>query len=196
MRWTLAITGSAGKTTTRVATQALLETLHPGEVHATKGNLNNLVGAPMVLFGLRPEHRYAVIEIGMSVPGEIEALARIVEPDAGLVTLVAAAHVEALGSIEGVAHEKGALYRALGKDGVALGNADNAHVRAQIETSPAAKKSLYGAHESADVRIVARGPKGLSASQLHLRVRESDIRFSTPLLGKPARMRVRPRSLR
>ena len=77
-----------------MATQALLERLHPGEVHATKGNLNNRVGAPMVLFGLGPEHRYAVIEIGTNRPGEIEALARMVEPDAAVLTLIAEAHIE------------------------------------------------------------------------------------------------------
>jgi hypothetical protein len=76
-RWTLAITGSAGKTTTRVATQALFEAMHPGEVHATKGNLNNLVGAPMVVFGLTAAHRYGIFEIGTNRPGEIEALARL-----------------------------------------------------------------------------------------------------------------------
>jgi UDP-N-acetylmuramoyl-tripeptide--D-alanyl-D-alanine ligase len=183
VRWTIAITGSAGKTTTRVATQALLERLHPGEVHATKGNLNNLVGAPMVLFGLRPEHRYAVIEIGMSVPGEIEALARMVEPDAGLVTLVAAAHVEAVGSIEGVAHEKGALFRALREDGVAIGNGDNRFVREQIEASSARTRVLYGAAEGAAVHIAGREPAGMTQSRVHIDAGGEALDLVVPLLG-------------
>lgn len=185
VRWTLAITGSAGKTTTRVATQALLETLHPGEIHATKGNLNNLVGTPMVLFGLGPQHRCAVIEIGTNRPGEIEALAKIVEPDAGLVTLVAAAHIEELGSIEGVAHEKGALFRALREDGVAIGNGDNRWVAEQIATSPARCKALYGTRAGSAVRIVHREPRGLTHSLVRLAIEgQSDIELVTPLLGE------------
>ncbi|MFO0592952.1 MAG: UDP-N-acetylmuramoyl-tripeptide--D-alanyl-D-alanine ligase [Polyangiaceae bacterium] len=184
-RWTIAITGSAGKTTTRVATQALLERLHPGEVHATKGNLNNLVGAPMVAFGLGPEHRYAIFEIGTNRPGEIEALAGLVEPDVGLITLVAEAHIEELGSLEGVAHEKAALFRALREDGEAIGNGDNALVRARIATSPARTKTLYGTGEDAAVRIVSRAPEGLDRSRLQIRVAgQADVEVVTPLLGE------------
>jgi UDP-N-acetylmuramoyl-tripeptide--D-alanyl-D-alanine ligase len=185
VRRTIAITGSAGKTTTRVATQALLERLHPGEVHATKGNLNNLVGAPMVLFGLLPVHRYAVVEIGTNRPGEIEALARIVEPDVGVITLVAAAHVEELGSIEGVAHEKAALFRALRADGVAIGNGDSDLVRAHIEASPARTKVLYGTRDDATVRILARAPDGMTRSGVRLALdTDRAIDLVTPLLGE------------
>ena len=184
-RWTIAITGSAGKTTTRVATQALLERLHPGEVHATKGNLNNLVGAPMVAFGLEAKHRYAVFEIGTNRPGEIEALATFVEPDAGLITLIAEAHVEELGSLEGVAHEKAALFRALREDGEAIGNAENAHVRARIASSPAKTRTLYGAREDAAVRIVSRAPEGLDRSRLRIAIAgQGEIEVVTPLLGE------------
>src|SRR5262249_26248404 len=99
VRRIVAITGSAGKTTTRVAVAALLEAFAPGAVHATIGNLNNLIGAPMTLLGLDPAHRFAVVEIGTNRPGEIAALAAIVEPDAAILTLIAAAHVEGFGSI-------------------------------------------------------------------------------------------------
>ncbi len=185
VRWTLAITGSAGKTTTRVATQALLERLHPGEVHATKGNLNNLVGAPMVALGLGAEHRYAVLEIGTNRPGEIEALARMAEPDAGLITLVAEAHIEELGSLEGVAHEKGALLRALRGDGHAIGNGDSEPVRAQIAASPARDKALYGRREDARVRILSRAPEGLDRSRMRVRIEgRSEMDVVTPLLGE------------
>lgn len=185
VRWTLAITGSAGKTTTRVATQALLERLHPGEVHATKGNLNNLVGAPMVALGLGAEHRYAVLEIGTNRPGEIEALARMAEPDAGLLTLVAEAHIEELGSLEGVAHEKGALLRALREDGHAIGNGDSDPVRAQIEASPARGKALYGRRDDARVRIFSRAPEGLDRSRMRLRIEgQGEMDVVTPLLGE------------
>lgn len=180
----IAITGSAGKTTTRVAAQALLETLHPGEVHATAGNLNNLVGAPMVLFGLEPHHRFAVVEIGTNRPGEIEALASMVEPDVGAVTLVAEAHIEELGSLEGVAHEKAALYRALRPEGVAIGNGDSAPVAKAIASSPARTKILYGTGESAQVRVLSREPRGMTQSRVRVGVAGAELDFVTPLLGE------------
>lgn len=183
-RWTIAITGSAGKTTTRVATQALFERLFPGEVHATKGNLNNLVGAPMAAFGLTAAHRYGVFEIGTNRPGEIEALATMIEPDAGLITLVAEAHIEELGSLEGVAHEKAALFRALREDGCAIGNGDNDLVRARIETSPARSKALYGTREDSVVRVVSRSPLGLDRSRLRISVSGDSMDVVTPLLGE------------
>ncbi len=184
VRKTVAITGSAGKTTTRVALQALLSASRPGEVHATKCNLNNLVGTPMVLFGLTAAHRFAVVEIGTNRPGEIEALTRMVEPDVGVVTLVAAAHTEELGSVEGVAHEKGALFRGLTEHGVAVGNGENEHVRAQIQGSPATKKIVYGTQPGADVRIVARTPSGMLESRVRFELKGRSIEVVTPLLGE------------
>ncbi len=191
IRRLVAITGSAGKTTTRVATQALLSRLHPGEVHATKGNLNNLVGAPMVLFGLLPQHRYGVIEIGTNRPGEIEKLAAMVEPDVGVLTLVAEAHIEELGSLEGVAHEKAALFRALSPDGVAIGNGDDEHVRARIETSPARVKVLYGTREGSNPRVVSRAPEGMESSRVQLGVSPPARAGASDLGGTDARSAAR-----
>jgi len=183
-RAVVGITGSAGKTTTRVATAALLERLFPGEVHGASGNLNNRVGVPMVLLGLEPAHRVAVIEMGMNVPGEIAELCRIAEPDAGVVTLVAAAHTEGLGSIDGVAEEKGALFRALAPSGAAIGNGDDARVRAQIERSPAARRSLYGRLAAAETRLAAREPVGMSSSRITLDRGGRALAFEAPLLGE------------
>jgi UDP-N-acetylmuramoyl-tripeptide--D-alanyl-D-alanine ligase len=184
-RTVIAITGSAGKTTTRVAVAALLEALsEPGAVLATTGNLNNLVGAPMVLFGLRPEHHLAVVEIGTNAPGEIAALASIVEADIGVITLIAAAHTEKLGSIEGVAFEKGALFRSLRSDGVAIANGDDARVVAALATSPATTRIAYGRADSADVKITARDVDGLVRSRVTITSGSQALTFSTPLLGE------------
>jgi UDP-N-acetylmuramoyl-tripeptide--D-alanyl-D-alanine ligase len=183
----IGITGSAGKTTTRVATTALFERLRPGEVHATRGNLNNQVGVPMVLLGLLPRHRFAVVEMGMNQPGEIAELAAMATPDAGIVTLVAAAHVEGLGSIEAVAHEKGALLRALGEDGIAVGNGDDERVMKELEGSLARHKFRYGVRPGLELRIVERKPEGLDRSRVTLS-RATDpgrpIVFATPLIGE------------
>ena len=184
-RTLVAITGSAGKTTTRVAVAALLERLLPGHVHGGQGNLNNRIGVPMVLLGLGPEHTVGVIEMGMNRPDEIAELCRIAEPEIGVVTLIAAAHTELVGSLDGVAHEKNALFRALPEGGVAIGNGDDRRVRAGILTSPARRRILYGRAPEAPVKIVARTLSGLDRSEIRLDVVErGEVSFSTPLLGE------------
>ena len=152
----VAVTGSAGKTTTRRAIAASLEAVAPGQVLESEGNLNNLVGAPMTLLGLGEQHRFAVVELGTSLRGEIERLAAIAEPDVGVVTLVAVAHTAGLGTVDDVADEKGALFAALGAGRVAVANADDARVVAALARAPEARRITYGTVESADVRVVAR----------------------------------------
>ena len=114
------ISGSAGKTSTK----NLLALLLGGEacgVLATEGNLNNHLGVPLTLTRLDPAvHRFAVIEAGISAPGEMMTLARMIAPDVALITLVAPAHTQELGGIEGVAREKAVLPAAVGPAGVAI----------------------------------------------------------------------------
>jgi UDP-N-acetylmuramoyl-tripeptide--D-alanyl-D-alanine ligase len=184
-RTLVGITGSAGKTTTRVAAAALVVSLFPGELVATKGNLNNRIGVPMMLFSLGAEHRMAVLELGTSEPGEIAELCRMAQPDVGILTLVAAAHLEGLGSIEGVALEKSALYRSLSKEGIAIGNGDDARVREALAATECAQHITYGRSPSADVRVVERTPLGMTRSNVvlaHADGRRSA--FETPLVGE------------
>ncbi|MEJ7732573.1 MAG: UDP-N-acetylmuramoyl-tripeptide--D-alanyl-D-alanine ligase [Polyangiaceae bacterium] len=189
-RITVAITGSAGKTTTRAAVAALAEARWPGAVHATRGNLNNRVGAPLMLLGLEGHHRLTVIEVGTNQPGEIAALASVVEPDAAVLTLIAAAHVEGLGSLEGVAAEKGALFAALSPRGLAVGNADDARVRRALDAAPAGRAVSYGFAPEATYRISAREPLGLTQARLTLargasaRAGAGGSELLTPLLGE------------
>jgi UDP-N-acetylmuramoyl-tripeptide--D-alanyl-D-alanine ligase len=128
----VAVTGSNGKTTTREMIAAILATR--GEVLKTEGNLNNEVGVPLTLFGLEARHTAAVIELGMSHPGEIARLAAIAEPHVGVVTLAAPAHLEGLGTVDAVADAKAELYQGLPAGGIAIANADDARVlkRAQL----------------------------------------------------------------
>lgn len=181
----VAITGSAGKTTTRVAVAALLERLRPGAVHGGQGNLNNRIGVPMVLLGLGPEHSFGVIEMGMNRPEEIAELCRIAEPEIGVVTLIAAAHTELVGSIDGVAFEKNALFRALPADGVAIGNGDDPRVCEGILSTPARRRMLYGRAPEAQVKIVDRQLRGLDRSRIQLAIGDrAEVVFVTPLLGE------------
>jgi UDP-N-acetylmuramoyl-tripeptide--D-alanyl-D-alanine ligase len=114
------ISGSAGKTSTKDLLARLLEG-RPGSVLATEGNLNNHLGVPLTLLRLDPRvHAFAVIEAGISAPGEMAPLAAMIEPDVAVITLVAPAHLEALGGIEGVAREKARLPAAVRPGGRAL----------------------------------------------------------------------------
>ena len=132
----VAITGSSGKTTTKELTAALLRALAP--THATAGNLNNRIGVPAVIFGLEDTHRFCVLEVGMSVPGELDAIGTFAKPDVSVIVNVGLAHAEGVGGREGVMHEKGAMYRALGPSGVAIVNADDAYVRRAAELAQVA----------------------------------------------------------
>jgi UDP-N-acetylmuramoyl-tripeptide--D-alanyl-D-alanine ligase len=131
----VAITGSNGKTTTKELLAAILEEsfLDGGalrdKVLKTEGNFNNLVGLPLTLLRLRADHRVAVVELGTNHPGEIQRLAQIADPDLGIITSVAPAHLEGLRSVAGVAREKGALYRNIRPGGAIAVNLDDAWAR-------------------------------------------------------------------
>lgn len=118
----LALTGSCGKTTVKEMLSAILSNC--GNTTATRGNLNNHIGAPMTLLAMPPESRYAVIEMGASGLGEIDHLAAMAQPDISLVNNVAAAHLEGFGSEAGVAAEKSTIYHHLVQGGTAVVNAD------------------------------------------------------------------------
>lgn len=149
-----AVTGSAGKTTTKEMMAAALALA--GTVHKTSGNWNNRVGLPKTLLGLRDEHQIAVIEMGTSEPGEIARLAEIAAPKIGVITNIGSAHLEKLGTLEGVAKEKGALFVALPHDGVAVVNVDDPRV-VDAATRSGAAHVTYGTSEEAQVRVLTTG---------------------------------------
>src|SRR5690606_22104748 len=113
-----AITGTVGKTTTKEMARAVLAPKY--RVHATTGNLNNLVGTPLTLLAAPDDAEAIVVEVGTNAPGEIARLAEIVEPDAAIITSVAEGHLEGLGDLEGVLAEKTSLLSELRPGGVAL----------------------------------------------------------------------------
>ena len=119
----IGITGSNGKTTVRTLTTAILA--RHGLTHSNAGNFNNELGLPLSLLAMPVACEYAVLEMGAGKPGDIAYLAEIAQPQVALVNNVAAAHLLRLGSLEGVADTKGALYSALPADGVAVINADD-----------------------------------------------------------------------
>jgi UDP-N-acetylmuramoyl-tripeptide--D-alanyl-D-alanine ligase len=157
------VTGSNGKTTTREMIAAVLGLAGP--VLKTEGNLNNEVGVPLTLLGLEDGHARAVIEMGMNHPGEIARLAAIAEPQVGVVTLAAPAHLEGLGSVDAVADAKAELYLGLPATGVAVVNADDARMLKRAEASGrkmitfTARKERRG--DVVVLEIVSQGADGL-----------------------------------
>ncbi len=121
------ITGSVGKTTTKDMTAALLETRGP--VLRTAGNLNNEYGLPLTLLGLREEHTAAVLEMGMSAPGEIRVLTAIAEPDVAVITRVAPVHLEFFPSVDAIAEAKAEILEGVRPEGTAVLNGDDPRLR-------------------------------------------------------------------
>lgn len=121
------VTGSVGKTTTKELIAALLACRF--RVHKSAGNLNNQYGVPLTLLGLEPQHEVAVVEMAMSAAGEIARLAEIAEPETGVVTNVAPAHLEFFDSVDSIARAKRELVEYLKPPAAAVLNYDDRRVR-------------------------------------------------------------------
>ncbi len=171
-----AVTGSNGKTTTKELVASILSMRGP--TLKTHGNLNNEIGVPLTLFGLNRTHVAAVIEMGMNHLGEIARLTDIARPDAGLITIVQPAHLEGVGSIEGVAKAKAELFHGLGRDSIAVVNLDD-HRIARQASSVSAKKLTWGRAVEADVRLISVEPQGRDG--LSLRIGYGGKEYSTAL---------------
>ena len=123
----IGITGTNGKTTTKELVTAVLS--ESFRVLSTRGNLNNSIGVPLTVLGIRPEHQLAVVEMGASHPGDIRELVNVCEPDYGLITNVGMAHLQGFGSFEGVKRTKGELYDHIrSRNGRIFLNLDNVHL--------------------------------------------------------------------
>jgi len=146
----VAVTGSCGKTTVKDMLAAILTEAFGEAVLTTHGNLNNTVGVPLTLLRLTPAHRFAAVEVGINHPGEMVRLAAAVAPDVAVITNAEAAHLEGLGSVEGVAAEKGRLFDGLRAEGVAVVNADSPFAAQWRAAAPSAVLT-FGLEAAADV---------------------------------------------
>ncbi|MCP1373904.1 UDP-N-acetylmuramoyl-tripeptide--D-alanyl-D-alanine ligase [Dyella lutea] len=177
----IGITGSNGKTTVKTLVASILS--RHGHTHVNAGNYNNELGLPLTLLAMPEDTQYAVLEMGAGKPGDIDYLASIARPDVGVITCVAPAHLERMGSIEGVAETKGALYQSLPADGVAVINADDAF--ASFFTGLAGTRRIlrYALDHSADVgaEIVEQRVDG---SRFVLSTPMGDADVSLPLAGR------------
>jgi UDP-N-acetylmuramoyl-tripeptide--D-alanyl-D-alanine ligase len=157
----VAITGSSGKTTTKELLAAIVA--RSRTVLKSTGNFNNLIGLPLTLLGLRAEHELAIVELGTNRPGEIARLAAIAAPDVGLITNIGPAHIEGLGSIEGIREEKGDLFRVMAGRGAAVINHDDDAVAILAERWRG-RRVTFGLKSGADLtarRIGGAAPEGV-----------------------------------
>ena len=144
----VAVTGSAGKTTTKEMLASILAEAGPGL--KTLGNFNNLIGLPLTLFRLQPEHQWAVLEMGTSALGEIERLTEIAAPTIGIITNIGQAHLETLHGLDGVSRAKGELFAGL-HGGTAIINLDDPRV-ASLPVANGVAKFSYGLNPTAQIR--------------------------------------------
>ncbi len=176
------VTGSNGKTTTREMVAAILATRGP--VLKTEGNLNNEVGVPLTLLGLTAEHRAAVVELGMSHPGEIARLAAMALPQVGVVTNAAAAHLAGLGSVDGVADAKAELYQGLPPGGVAVANADDARMLKRAQASGRRLLTFAaGRQRRGDVVVLEILRQDAAGLRFLLGVGHRELDVTLPLVG-------------
>ena len=178
------VTGSVAKTSTKDATAAVLAAAMP--TLATEGNQNNEVGLPLTLLRLGPEHRAAVLEMGMYSGGEIATLAALARPSIGIVTAVAPIHLERAGSLEAIEDAKAELVEALPAGGTAILNQDDPRVRAFRSRTRAAVVT-YGLDPAADVSaraVTARGVRGMSFELLARAPRPASLWVEISALGR------------
>jgi len=177
----VAITGSNGKTTVKEMLASILREAagSADAVLATRGNLNNDIGMPLTLLQLNATHRYAVIEMGMNHPGEIEYLSQLAAPDVALINNASGAHLEGLGSVEAVARAKGEIFAGLKHHGTAVINSDDAHAPLWRGLAGAHPLLEFGLDLQADVcgnwqprgyglRLDVTAPQGLFTADLQV----------------------------
>ena len=177
----IAITGSAGKTTTKEALATVLSVQF--NVLKSEGNLNNHFGLPMQLLRLECEHELAVVELGMSHAGEIAALARIALPDMGVVTCVAPVHLGYFESVAEIARAKYELIQGLPPSGTAVLNADDPYV-SQFGRDFPGKVVTFAVHHPADMRAENIHHNGAEGSTFEIVAGDSSVPSRLPLLGE------------
>jgi len=176
----IGVTGSTGKTTTKEAIAHVLSSRF--RVLKSEGNFNNHFGLPLMLLKIEPEHEAAVIEMGMSHRGEIAALAKIAQPEIGVVTNVAPVHLEFFKSVAEIARAKYELIESLPAGGTAILNADDEYV-SQFGRDFRGKVVRYGLHPTADVRAEKIESRGVAGSVFDVVAGGVRERAKLPLVG-------------
>lgn len=177
----VAVTGSSGKTTVKEMTASILDQC--GKTLKTKGNFNNLVGLPLSLLPVNYHHQFAVMEMGMNVPGEIARLTEIARPDVACINNIQPAHLAGLGSIQGVALAKGELFAGCPDSATLIVNLEDPMVRALAKG--ARQKTIgFGFRSVADVRATRIAPRGQEGLAFTLHVAGERARVGIKVIGR------------
>jgi len=177
----VAITGSAGKTTTKEVTSTFLSSHY--RVVRNRGNLNNHIGLPLSLMELRSRPDIAVVELGMNHAGEISTLVRIAEPDVRVWTNVGEAHVGFFRSVDAIADAKAEIFEGASAATVLVANADDERVARRMARF-AGRITTFGIDRDADVRAGAVADRGVDGMAAQVTTPRGDVELATPLVGR------------
>ncbi|MEO1019816.1 MAG: UDP-N-acetylmuramoyl-tripeptide--D-alanyl-D-alanine ligase, partial [Pseudomonadota bacterium] len=180
----IAITGSVGKTGVKEATALALS--RQGETHATQGNLNNHIGLPLTLARMPKSTKFAVLELGMSAAGEIDALSKLAKPHVALITAIAPAHLEFFPSVEAIADAKAEIFLGLVAGGTAILPRDNEHYPRLLDQArrvDAERIVSFGSHDGAEYRLIEVVPKD-DGIHVVADIQGRDIRLDLALRGE------------
>ncbi len=174
----IALTGSCGKTTTKAMLASILSLC--GETLVTPGTLNNDIGVPLTLLQLNEQHEFAVIEMGTNHLGEIGYLTHLTHPTIAMVLNAGPGHLEFLGTVEGVAREKGAIYEGLSPSGVAIINADDHYATSWDEIARSYRRITFAMNQPADVWAtdITFNTDGQASFILHIECEQIPIQLS------------------
>jgi UDP-N-acetylmuramoyl-tripeptide--D-alanyl-D-alanine ligase len=176
----IAVAGSNGKTTTKEIIATLLEGSF--RILKTWGNRNNLVGLPLTLLDLSPDHNMAVVEMGMNVKGEIKRMTEIANPDVGLITNISEAHLGGFGTFEELIKEKGELWDTMRPDGVIVANQDDVNVMKLAEGYPG-KGVTFGLEVPSDVMARGIHIEGEKGTRFTLSLKGEEVEVTLPMMG-------------
>ncbi len=180
----LGVTGSVGKTSTKEALYAALERFAKGKVHRSVKSYNNHTGVPLSLARMPRDSEFAVLEMGMNAKGEIAALTRLVRPHVALITTLASAHIEYLGSMEAIADAKAEIFEGLEPDGVAIVPEDTPWRDRLVKAARKyAGRTITFGHSEADVAAIHAVRAENGGSLVTARLVESELTYTIAQRG-------------
>ena len=180
----LGVTGSVGKTSTKEALYAALERYAKGKVHRSVKSYNNHTGVPLSLARMPRDSEYAVLEMGMNAKGEIAALTRLVRPHVAMITTIASAHIEYLGSMEAIADAKAEIFEGLEPEGVAIIPEDTPYRDRLVKAARRyADRTITFGHGDADVAALHAVKADKGGSLVTARLLESELTYTIAQRG-------------
>lgn len=177
----IGVTGTNGKSTTKEMIASVLKMRYP--TLKTEGNLNNHIGLPLTLLGLKPSHEAAVVEMGMSAAGEIKRLAEIAKPRIGVITNISQAHMLQLKTLKDIQAAKGELFQSLSEESTAVVNADDPLVY-ELAEKLRAGVITFGINNEANVRATDIRANEDAGYDFTLNVWDKAIAVHLPFLGR------------